>query len=91
MDRGEVKAMRYFDPLVAGHPAIGDEENRCPVCREMFCVGDVVGLLPVQKHGEDGPEDRIVLCVLVHKRCYEPGIECSREEAFLSHRWYNVE
>lgn len=68
--------MRYFDPLVAGHPMIEDEKTRCPVCGEMFCAGDVVGLLPVQRHGSDGPDDLIVMAISVHRECYELGVEC---------------
>lgn len=52
-----------------------DKEAKCPVCRENFKEGDVVGLLPVQAHGEEGPKDRTVMSIAVHKTCYLPGSE----------------
>lgn len=77
--------MRYFDPLVKGQAIVMDERIKCPVCRAMFVVGDVIGLLPIQAHGDDGPSDRNIKSIPVHKRCYEP------EEGEFHNNFYPLE
>ena len=67
--------MRWFAPLKKDHPLIHDPNHKCPVCKEMFEAGDITGLIPVQAHGSEGPDDKTVLAIPVHKKCYLPRSE----------------
>lgn len=60
---------RWLAPMTATNQMIDNEQWRCPVCRELFKEGDVIGLLPVQIVPA-GKRFGNITSIPVHKHCY---------------------
>lgn len=60
---------RWLPPLKDDHPLVHDFDEQCPVCKERFNEGEVIGLLPVQLCAPGKKYDSVV-AIPVHKKCY---------------------